>query len=305
MYGFNRCEEDGALLPDRIPAGLVGYNETMRELGDFHVHSDISPDSTESMENAARTALARGLTEIAFTDHYDEDYPYEGFDRPDFQRYFENLSWVRAAFPELVIRSGTELGMMREANDAIRDWMAPWDFDFVLFSKHVVRRKDPWYEDYYAGRTLREGEQDYLEEMIADIRAYDDFDVVGHIGYVDKYLDRYTNPPEGSVRFEYQDFPDQIDTLLKELIGRGKGIEVNTSSYADQGEFMPRRSVLKRYRELGGEIITLGSDAHEAARVGSHFPEALGLLAELGFRWVCTFAGRTPHFEPITTGGHE
>lgn len=271
----------------------------MNRLGDFHVHSDISPDSDESMENAARMALARGLAEIAFTDHYDEDYPYEGFDPPDFARYFANLEQVRSAFPALAIRSATELGMMREANGKIRRRLSPWQFDFVLFSKHVVRGKDPWYEDYYAGRTLREGERDYLEEMIADIRAWDDFDVVGHIGYVDKYLGRYVNPPAETRPFEYRDFPDELDTLLRELIGRGKGIEVNTSSFTDQGQFMPGRSVLRRYRELGGEILTLGSDAHAAGRIGEHFSEALQLLADCGFRWVCTFRERKPRFAPL------
>lgn len=279
------------------------YNDAMQELGDFHVHSDISPDSDETMENAARAAAACGMTEIAFTDHYDEDYPYAGFAPPDFSRYFHNLERVRQAFPGLAVRAAVELGMMREANEKIGRTLAPWSFDFVLYSKHVVKGKDPWYEHYYEGRSLREGERAYLEEMIEDIRSYNDFDVVGHIGYVDKYLDRYQNPPAERRPFEYEDFPDEIDALLTEIIDRGKGIEINTSSFTSQGEFMPRRSLLRRYHELGGEILTLGSDAHQAGRVGEHFALARQTLADLGFRWVCTFAGRRPQFHSIAKGG--
>lgn len=271
-------------------------------IADYHVHSDISPDSQESMTAIAEAALAQGLTEIAVTDHYDEDYPDSAFSRPDLPRYFAELERVRAACPQLTVRSGTELGMVREAADKIRDFLAGWSFDFVLFSKHVVRGKDPWNEDYYDGRTLREGEREYLLEMLQDIQAWQDYDVVGHIGYADKYLQRYKSPPAGRP-FEYGDFPDELDALLGEIIGAGKGIELNTSTFPSWGEGMPRRSVLKRYRELGGEIITLGSDAHQAVRVGADFPAAQELLADCGFRWICTFQERQPQFHRLPGAG--
>lgn len=275
----------------------------IKNLADYHVHSDISPDSSETMENAARAARSRGLTEIAFTDHYDAAYPgEESFGTPDLGHYFENLARVREAFPDLVIRSGIELGMVREANDEIRRTLEPWSFDFVMYSKHVVRGKDPWYEDYFAGRTLREGERDYLEDMLADLRSWDDFDIVGHIGYVDKNLLGYSRPLPDAKPFEYADFPDELDALLREIVSRGKGIEVNTSAYADWRDGMPRRSVLRRYAELGGEIVTLGSDAHQAEKVGRFFPEALSLLQDCGLRWVCTFNERKPQFHAIEGG---
>ena len=271
----------------------------MKRLADYHVHSEFSADSSEPMENAADAALRCGLTEIAFTDHYDEAYPCEPFPKPDYSRYFAALESVQGAFPELTVRSGVELGMMRSELDAIRETLSPWDFDFVLFSKHVINGRDPWYPDYFADRTLREAEREYLSEMIQDIRAFDDFDVVGHIGYVDKYLDRMSDLPAYSRPFEYQDFPDELDELMREIISRGKGIEVNTSCFGSWNDGMPRMSVFRRYIELGGEIVTLGSDAHEAGDVGRYFKEALPFLEAAGCRWICTFAERQPQFHRL------
>ena len=271
----------------------------MKNLGDYPVHSNISPDSNESMENAVRAAQACGLTEICFTDHYDAGSPYGAFGDPDLEQYFQTLERVRAAFPALTIRSGIELGMMREENEAIRKKLEPWQFDFILFSEHFVRGIDPWYEEYFNGRTLREGERDYLQEMLLDLRSWDDFDVVGHIGYVDKNLLGYAHPLTEPDPFNYEDFPDEIDALLREIISRGKGIEINTSTFTSWREGMPRRSVLRRYAELGGEIVTLGSDAHRADDVGRFFPEALEMLADCGLRWVCTYSERKPQFHAI------
>lgn len=271
----------------------------MGTLGDYHVHSYISPDSDEKMANAARAAVRQGLGEIAFTDHYDEDYPYEGFPPPDFDMYFKNLAEVRKEFPELKIRAGVELGMQRESNEKIRQQLAPWQFDFVLFSKHVVKNRDPWYEEFYADRTLREGERLYLQEMLEDIRAWDDFDVAAHIGYADKYLQKYANVPAPGRPMEYEDFPEETDALFRALISRGKGIELNTSTFAQWGEGMPRNSFLRRYAQLGGEIITLGSDAHSAGRVGEGFRYALDILRDAGLRWVCTFENREPVFHAL------
>lgn len=281
-----------------VVRGFV-YNKGMKKLGDYHVHSGISPDSEESMENAAAAALACGLGEIVFTDHYDEDYPYDGFPPPDWPAYFQCLSAVREKFPELKIRAGVELGMHRASNGKIRRTLAPWQFDFILFSKHVAGGRDPWFEDFYADRPQRDAERVYLEEMLEDIRAWDDFDVVGHIGYADKYLTRYSSLPSPGTPFEYADFPEEIDAIFRELISRGKGIELNTSTFPEWGQGMPRISLLKRYAELGGEILTFGSDAHSAGRVGEGFGLAAQMAREAGLRWVCIYEERKPQFHSL------
>ena len=135
--------------------------------------------------------------------------------------------------------------------------------------------------------------------MLADIRAWEDFDVVGHIGYADKYLSQYASTPSPGLPMEYEDFPDEMDALFEELISRGKGIELNTSTFSAWGEGMPRNSLLKRYAQLGGEIVTLGSDAHSAPRVGEGFRQALELLKGAGLKWICTFEERKPVFHAL------
>ena len=99
--------------------------------------------------------------------------------------------------------------------------------------------------------------------MLFDLEHYEDFDVAGHIGYLDKYLPNIDSLKE-KTPFEYRDFPDLLDAILKSVILRGKGIEVNTSNYSVYEWPTPIKSVLKRFYELGGEVVTVGSDAHVA-----------------------------------------
>lgn len=266
---------------------------------DYHVHTDISFDSDASMEQQAEAARERGVHELAFTDHYDPDYPYEGFEDPDLPLYFANLENVRAAFPDITFRAAMEVGPRPGTHDTARAKIASYPFDFILLSKHVVNGKDPWYPDFYEGLTQREGEELYLQEILDDVRTFGDFDVVGHIGYADRYLDRSATLTEILPRFTWEDFPDLIDAILRTVIENGKGIEINTSDCRVHGYPAPHPSIIRRYAQFGGEILTIGSDAHGPDRVAERFREAHELAAACGLRYVCTFEHRRPVFRRL------
>jgi histidinol-phosphatase (PHP family) len=172
------------------------------------------------------------------------------------------------------------------------------DFDFVIASQHLAGGRDPWYGDYFDGITLREGQRIYLEEMLHCIERFDDFNVVGHIGYIDKYLDKYEFDDEPKP-FTYADFPDIIDGILKSVIDRGKGIEVNTSNYYIYDWPTPHPSIIRRYAELGGKIVTTGSDSHFVEVVGNKIREARELIKECGLKYVCTFTKMQPEFHKL------
>ena len=138
---------------------------------------------------------------------------------------------------------------------------------------------------------LEDGIRRFLEVTLENMRAFDDFDVYGHLDYIVRYA------PLEPRRFFYGDYGDLMDEILRFLISRGKGIEVNTGGYkAGLGCPNPCPEVLRRYRELGGEIVTMGSDAHAVEYVGSFMGEAQEVLRGCGFRYFTLFRGREPVF---------
>ncbi|WP_066685282.1 histidinol-phosphatase HisJ family protein [Christensenella intestinihominis] len=267
---------------------------------DYHLHSNVSHDAYDSPVRIAMVAKEKGLTEICFTDHQEIDYPYpeEGMVRLDYTLYDRELDKARERVPGIGIKRGVEVSLMPGSLEKIARDVRGQAFDFVIASQHTIQGKDPYFGDSFEGKTLRQAQRDYLEEMLFDLAHYEDFDVVGHIGYLDKYLPNIESLKE-KTPFEYMDFPDLLDGILKSAISRGKGIEVNTSNYSVYEWPTPIRSVLKRFRELGGEIVTLGSDAHMADKVGYRFRDAVEYMKECGVKYVCKFTARTPEFVPL------
>ncbi len=262
---------------------------------DYHVHSTISFDAVSTAEEMISAAAAKGLKEICFTEHMDIDPAGVSVKfRLDFPRYDAQFERLLAQNYPVAIKQGMEIGVFAGAAEEFEKITAGHDYDFVLCSQHFVGTKDPYYPSFYEGKTMHEAYRDYLAEILKSLQAYKNYDVVGHIGYPSKYY-----RGEEPCKFNYGDFPDLIDEILKTAVRDGKGIEANTSSIPKTGDTIATSEMLRRFRELGGEIVTVGSDAHRAENVGSHIPETLEKLKSLGFRYVCTFAKRKPVFHKL------
>lgn len=266
---------------------------------DYHVHSTISFDGHATIAEHARAALEKGLDEICMTEHQEIDYPIdsEAAQALDVERYTREMERARAQAPGLTIKFGMETGLVDTSLGKIAADVRSAPFDFIIASQHVARGKDPFEGDFFDEMTLEEGRFAYLEELYENIRRFDEFDVAGHIGYLDKYLDDYGFKDERPL--VYDDFPELIDGILTSLVGRGKGIEVNTSNYYIHGCPMPHPSIIRRFAQLGGEVATTGSDAHFAQAVGGYIPEAQALMRECGLKYVCTFTQRKPEFHKL------
>lgn len=271
----------------------------MKLFADYHVHSDVSPDSEAAMSSTLARARDAGIHEVCFTDHCDPDYPYDNWPLPDLDRYFNELEKAREAFPDLAVRAGTELGMAPTAREYLSGMVRNHPFDFVIMSRHVVGGVDPMAEDFFTDCPQREGERRYLEAILEDIRAFDDYDVIGHLGFVDRGLAISESLDHVLSPFTHGDFPDLLDEILKALVERGRGLEVNTSTVASLGAPLPNASILRRYAELGGDIVTVGSDAHRPEALGRGFKDAQDLLSACGLDYFCTFEGRKPTHHPI------
>ena len=253
---------------------------------DFHMHSTVSFDGRSDGRDMALAAKAAGMREICFTDHIDytpdERYCF------DFDRYAEAYDHLEV--PGLTIRRGVEYGLLRDNQERMRQNLAKRDFDFVLGSVHFVGDKDVYWPEYWAGKTVQEAIREQLEETLRMVQLHDQYDVLAHLTYIAKCGG---NPTHALVR--YADYRELIDEILRELVRHDKGLELNTSGIDRCGGPLPTLDYFERFKELGGKIVTVGSDAHDVSRAGQYTGEMAEKLKEI-FGYVCTFAHRQPVF---------
>ena len=284
---------------------ITGRYQTMF-LADYHVHSSCSFDARDKMADMARAELARGVTEICFTDHVDfgdqqtMQIGPERFGLPRAQvRQF--IDAMERAPEGIDIRLGLELGQGNHDPARARRIYAMPEYDFILGSLHNLRdEKDFYYLRYGSEERCLELYDRYLDELI-ELAGINCFDCMAHIGYCLRYMHKQGQDVELSMeRFGYK-----IDLLLRALIENGKGIELNVADLVAGGRQdamlrpVPGTDILRRYRELGGDIITVGSDAHNVKAAGVGIREGYELLAETGFRYVAVYKRHKPEFKRI------
>ena len=260
-------------------------------LWDTHMHSRFSPDSQAPQESMILAALEKKLDGICFTDHLDIDYPNTSdLFLLDLPNYAASVQALRAQYADrLPVRFGIELGLQPHLAAQHTELLSQYDFDFVIGSSHVVHGYDPYYPDFYEGRTEEEGYREYFESILENIHAFDGFDVYGHLDYVVRY------GPNKNAYYSYEMYRDVIDEILALLVAKGKGIEVNTGGFkCGLGHPNPTEEILARYRELGGEIVTIGADAHAPEFVGHAFEKIPSILKNAGFTHYPVFEKRKP-----------
>lgn len=259
---------------------------------DLHVHTSFSSDSEESLDNAVNAAISAGLKTLCITEHMDMDYPTGEF-QLDTEAYREALFSARERYSDRIeLLFGVELGLMGYLAPRLYEFAGAYDFDFIIGSSHLVDGIDPYYPGYFDKLGDKEGVRRYFQSILDNIAAFDDFDVYGHLDYVVRYSDAKTYLPS--------EYSDMLDEILKKLISMGKGIELNTAGLKyGLGWAHPHPEVLKRYRELGGEIITVGSDGHRAEHIAYDFKTAEEILKAAGFTYRAVFRGRKAEFVGI------
>lgn len=264
---------------------------------DFHIHSHHSADSEESSKKIIEQCISINMKELCFTDHNDFNWPAENenFDL-DTEAYFNELIPLRDLYKDKInIGIGVECGIAPENALLNSELIKNNNFDFVIGSCHIVDGMDPYYPEFFHNRSDREAFEKYFNELKNGIDSFSDFDVLGHIDYIVRYS------PNKSTNYSVFDYTDVIDYILKKIIDLGKGIEINTSGLKSGLPFAnPCPDILKRYKELGGEIITIGSDAHNADFIGYSFDKAGDFLKNAGFKNYCIFINRTPQFRSLT-----
>jgi histidinol-phosphatase (PHP family) len=264
---------------------------------DYHSHSNLSSDGCDPIEDMVRSAAAAGLDEYAVTDHYDYDYRDDAIDFDlDVDVYWEALSSAArtaSAYPPLKFVRGVEIGLQTgEAVSKNAELVSSHDFDFIIASVHCACDCAVDIRPYHKGRNPEDAARDYYDYTLKCLEVYDDFDVLGHINFIDRFTSRI--PVEDEVW-------EHVDAVIKKLVDMGKGMEINTKIFRvlGFGHSTPTPRMLKRYVELGGETVTIGSDAHSAPEVGANLKEGEDLVRAAGLRYIATFDHRKPKYISI------
>lgn len=269
-------------------------------LHDFHMHTNHSTDSDASMESMIQASIAKGLKEICVTEHNDFDFP-DLYDLPkdafqlNVDSYLYEVIRLRERYQDQIkILFGIEIGLQKSCLRQNIVLSKSYDFDFIIASSHLTQKEDPYYPAFWDGKDAKRAVRTYFEEMLDNVKTYFGYDVYGHIDYIRRYI------PDGLYDFTYADHADLIDEILKTIIYNEKGIECNTSGLNKSIKSTnPCKEILMRYKELGGEIITVGSDAHMPEAVAFGFDTTASLLKECGFSYYTTFEGRSPRFHKL------
>ena len=262
---------------------------------DAHMHCGFSNDSETRPEDMVESAIAKGLSVICFTDHYDKDNLDWGDEAIfDVESYFQKMIELQEEYRDQIdIRIGAEIGMQPYLAEYYQDFMAQHPFDFVIGSVHSVLEHDVAL-DFFQKHSDPEGYKIYFEEMLQDVQKIKSYDVLGHLDYIV----RYSN--QGSKGFDLNDYMDIIEEILKQVIAHGKGIEMNMSGLKyGLGAPHPQPEIIKRYRELGGEIITVGADGHIPEHIAYDYHLVDDILKSCGFKYYTEFKGRKPLFVKI------
>ncbi len=264
---------------------------------DYHIHTSFSEDSQMPPETACRRALERGLQEIAITDHMDFDWPIKPyhFEIEDLDLYFKTLLGLKQAYAKrLTLKLGIEMGLRPHTLEASAGLIKRYPLDYIIASIHIVDGMDPYLPEYYKDRDKVKSYTDYYEEIFTSIGAYDGFSVLGHLDYLRRYC---VYPYESN---DHLIGIDIVEAILKRLIDKGKGLELNTSGYRHtSGQPLPHPDILKLYKRLGGEILTLGSDAHVPEFIGFQFSHAIEVMKNCGFSYLTSYTGLKPNFIKI------
>jgi len=264
-------------------------------LADYHIHTAFSDDSAYALEDVVKDAIRLNIDELCFTDHVDYGVKPEWGSKQDrlwlnkpvvnvnYPEFFKEFERVQEKYQgQICLKKGFEFGIQTHTIPLFEKLYDSYDLDFVLLSIHQVEDQEFWTQEFQKGRTQAEIHTRYYQELYDVICQYKHYSVLGHLDLIRRY-DEF-----GAYPFEA--IEPYVRKILTQVIKDGKGIEVNTSSFRyGLKDLMPSTDILKLYLELGGRILTIGSDTHQAEHLGAYIQEVKQQLKALGFTQVYTY----------------
>lgn len=262
---------------------------------DCHVHTNLSYDGKATMQEYIDVAPSKNVDEITFTEHYDiSDGMHISLPNIDLMKY--NYEYMKMKdYSSIPINFGLEVGLRPEHVADIQNEISKYPFDFIIGSSHTIANRDigedkTFFEEF----TQHEAYMLYFNEVLKNVELYDDYDVYGHLDYIIRY-GNYANK-----NLNYKDYQEILDAILYALIKKDKGLEVNSSAYRfGNTSPHPNIEILKKYKEYGGKILTIGSDAHKSRELARDLDLTLDAIESCGFDEICVFHKRKPDFVKV------
>ena len=261
---------------------------------DLHLHTMFSFDSETDPQKMIESAIEKGLKTICITDHHDLDFAEASWE-VDFERYFPYFEEMQKKYKQKIeILIGVEMGLQPHLKEKNEDITKKYPFDFVIGSVHLFDGCDPYYPEYFADKTDEDGYRRAFEITLDNLKVAEYYDSLGHLDYIVRCGKKREE------EYQISKYTDYIDEILKIIISKGKGLEINSGGIKKGLSFAhPHPEILKRYKELGGEIITIGSDAHEPKDIASHHSFVKDRLESCGFKYYAEFRKRKAEFYNI------
>ena len=269
---------------------------------DNHNHTKhFSSDAKMSIDELISACKAQEMRGVAVTEHYEGDYPHD-IGEPqifDIKQFFEiSRSWKEKA-GSLPLYLGIELGYQKHLCEQHDDMIDKYPFDTVILSNHLYKGKDPYFfRDVCYEEDMVTVYTRYIEEMADLVEGCNNFDIVGHYDYINRYA------PYPQPQIKYAQCPQSFDRFLKAIVDKDKTLEINTRSIDKMrkkgfDDVLPDPEILKRYYDLGGRSISLGSDSHTSDTLCVHFKEVAEYLKTFGFTENTYYVQRKRHGEPL------
>lgn len=267
---------------------------------DVHVHTYFSSDSIVEIDEQLDRAIKRGMEYVCITDHQDYDYPlwhssYILSETGEIDSYLKKLQEKKEEYLDRIkLLIGIEYGLQSHLAERINHEYKKYPFDMVIGSTHCFSGRDTEDQTLYEGRAKEIAIREYFQTELDNIRNIDGYDTIGHLDFV------LRDCPGKNEGFTYAKYAEVLDEILLTAIRKNKAVEINTKSLViGMRDSSPGKDVFKRYRELGGTLVTFGSDAHFPERIGDCFDIAGEILKEVGFNYYCVYKAHQPIFMPL------
>lgn len=242
---------------------------------DCHMHTEISYDSKMKIEEILNIQKNRNIG-VILTEHMDLNYPKKDAFRFNPKEYFNKYEDYRSECLLLGVEVGMGLDIVKENNNLVNNY----NFDQIIGSIHLIDGKDIFLKETYEGKNKIDIGEIYFKSMWENILAHPYINVLGHIDYISRYW------PYEDKNLYYKDYSDYIDTVLKTIVEKGIALELNTKKVENKEYLKVMHPIFLRYKELKGEMVTLGSDAHFSEHIGRSFDVCYEFLSEIGLKTV-------------------
>lgn len=260
---------------------------------DTHTHTKFSADSLEEPRKLIEKAISLGIKYLAITDHVDRDYLF-GDIRPveqiNMHEYYPAIKVLSEEYADdITILIGAEFGYAKSANHLYQEIAKNFNLDIIINSVHTIDGKDAYFPEFFIDKEKKDAYISYLAAIKESIDVDYQYDVIAHIGYITR------NAPYPDKALYYNEYKETIDEILQLIIKKGKALEINSRSISHNTPFMPCKEIITRYKELGGELITFGSDAHKYYQVGKGYWDVVQFLKSLGYNHLTYFIKHKPY----------